>query len=69
MGGGPDSRCVGRVYGADGDVHLVVIFVYNQPETQFFFMYVYFYSLHVLDSYVSIIRRILYQYIWYMSLC
>jgi len=21
MGGGPDSRCVGRVYGADGDVY------------------------------------------------
>jgi len=21
MGGGPDSRCVGRVYGADGAVH------------------------------------------------
>ena len=39
-------------------VHLVIIFVNNQLDAQFFFMYVYFYSLHVLDSYVSIIRRI-----------
>ena len=39
-------------------VHLVIIFVNHQPDVQFFFMYVYFYSLHVSDSYVSIIRRI-----------
>ena len=24
MGGGPESRCVGRVYGADGAVRLVL---------------------------------------------
>jgi len=36
----------------------VLIFVNNQLEAQFFFMYVYFYSLHVSDSYVTIIRRI-----------
>jgi len=28
----------------------------NQLDAQFFFMYVYFYSLHVSNSYVSIIR-------------
>ena len=39
-------------------VHLVIIFVNNQPDAQLFFMYFYFYSLHVSDSYVSIIRRI-----------
>jgi len=39
-------------------VHLGTIFVNNQHDTQFFFMYVYFYSLHVLGSHVPIIRRI-----------
>jgi hypothetical protein len=39
-------------------VHLVIIFVNNQLDAQFFFMRVYFCSLHVSDSYVSIIRRI-----------
>jgi len=39
-------------------VHLVIIFVNNQLEAQFFFMYVYFYSLHVSGSYVSIFTRI-----------
>ena len=39
-------------------VHLAIIFVNNQLDAQFFFMYVYFYSLHVSGSYVSIIRRI-----------
>ena len=39
-------------------VYLVIIFVNKQLEAQFSFMYVYFYSLHVSDSYVSIIRRI-----------
>jgi hypothetical protein len=34
------------------------IFVNNQLEEQFFFMCVYFYSLHVSDSHVSITRRI-----------
>ena len=52
-------------------VHLGIIFVNNQLDAQFFFIYVYFYSAHVSDSHVPIIRRIkLYQYdIWYMSLC
>jgi len=35
-----------------------VIFVNNQLDAQFFFMYVYFYSLHVSCSHVPIIRRI-----------
>ena len=39
-------------------VHLVTVFVENQLDAQFFFMFVYFYSPHVSDSYVSIIRRI-----------
>jgi len=39
-------------------VHLGIIFVHNQLDAQFFFMYVYFFSLHVSDSHVSIIRRI-----------
>ena len=34
------------------------IFVNSQFDAQFFFMYVYFYSLHVSDSYVSIIKKI-----------
>jgi len=39
-------------------VHLVIIFVNNQLDAQFFFMYVYFYSLHFSGSHVPIIRRI-----------
>ena len=39
-------------------VHLGIIFVNKQLETQFFFMYVYFYSLHVSGSHVPIIRGI-----------
>jgi len=39
-------------------VHLGIIFVNNQPDAQFFFMYVYFYSLHISGSHVPIIRRI-----------
>jgi hypothetical protein len=35
-----------------------VIFVNNQHDAQLFFMYVYFYSLHVSGSHVPIIRRI-----------
>jgi len=35
-----------------------LIFVNNQLHAQFFFIYVYFYSLHVSDSYVPIIRSI-----------
>jgi len=34
------------------------IFVNNQLDAQFFFMYVYYYSLHVSGSHVPIIRRI-----------
>ena len=34
-----------------------MILVHNQPDAQFF-MYVYFYSLHVSGSHVPIIRRI-----------
>jgi len=44
-----------------------LIAVNNQPDTQFFYIYVYFYSLHVSDSYVSIIRRINCIF-WCMSL-
>jgi len=36
-----------------------IIFVNNQLDAQFFFMYVYFYSLHVSGSHVPIIRRII----------
>ena len=41
-------------------VHLGTIFVNKQLEAQFFFMYVYFFSLHVSGSHVPIIRRINY---------
>jgi hypothetical protein len=34
------------------------IFVNNQLDAQFFYMYVYFYSLHVSGNHVPIIRRI-----------
>jgi len=36
----------------------IQIFVNNQLDAQFFFVYVYFYSLHVLGSHMPIIRRI-----------
>jgi len=39
-------------------VPLGIIFVNNQLDAQFFFMYVYFYSLHVSGSHVPIVRRI-----------
>jgi len=39
-------------------VHLDIIFVNNELDAQFFFMYVYFYSLHVSGSHVPTIRRI-----------
>ena len=39
-------------------VYLGIIFVNNQLDPQFLFMYVYFYSLHVSGSHVPIIRRI-----------
>jgi len=52
-------------------LNVIAIIVNNQLDAQFFFMYVYFYSLHVSRSHVPIIRRInLFQYgIWYMSFC
>ena len=31
MGGGLDSRCVGRVYGADGAVHGTIRTVHTKP--------------------------------------
>jgi len=47
------------------------IFVNNQLDAQFLFVYIYFYSLYVSGSHVPIIRRInCNRYdIWYMSLC
>jgi len=39
-------------------VHLGTIFVNNQLDAPFFFIYVYFHSLHVSGSHVPIIRRI-----------
>ena len=42
----------------DLNEYLVRVFVNNQLDAQFFFMYVYFYSLHVSSSHVPIIRRI-----------
>jgi len=39
-------------------VQLGIIFVNNQHDAQFFFLYVYFYSVHVSGSHVPIIRRI-----------
>jgi len=37
---------------------LQLLLVNNQLDAQFFFVYVYFYSLHVSGSHVPIIRRI-----------
>ena len=39
-------------------VHLGIILVNNQLDAQFFFMHVYFYSVHVSGSHVPIIRKI-----------
>ena len=54
-------------------VHLGIIFVNNQLDAQFFFMYVYFYSLHVSGSHMPIISRINYiitepHYVFFFSL-
>jgi len=48
----------------------VKVLVNNQLVTQFF-MYVYFYSLHVLGSHVPIIRRIIVsmRHLVYVTLC
>ena len=52
------------------DLHPGMILVNNQPDAQFF-MYVYFYSLHISGSHVSIIRRIIVsmQHLVYVTLC
>jgi hypothetical protein len=42
------------------NVHLGIIYVNNQLDAQFFFMYIYFCSLHASGSHVPIIRRINY---------
>jgi hypothetical protein len=42
----------------DADINSSYFFVSNQLDAQFFFMYVYFCSLHVSGSHVPIIRRI-----------
>ena len=49
---------------------LCTILVHNQLNEQFF-MYVYFYSLHVSGSHVSIIRRIIVsmRHLVYVTLC
>jgi hypothetical protein len=39
-------------------VHVGINFANNQLDAQFFFIYVYFYSLHVSGSHVPIIRKI-----------
>ena len=39
-------------------MQLGIFFLNNQLDAQFFFIYVYFYSLRVLGSHVTIIRRI-----------
>jgi len=39
------------------ETRLSIIFANNQRDAQLFFVYVYFYSLHVSGSHVSIIRR------------
>jgi hypothetical protein len=38
-------------------VHIGIILVNNQPDAQFFFVYVYFNSLHISSIQVLIIRR------------
>jgi hypothetical protein len=62
-----DQHDGGRVWlkhGADLELSMCcswtkyMVFVNNQLDAQFFFMYVYFCSLHVSGSHVSIIRRI-----------
>ena len=52
-------ECVlNRFFNVSLTMHLGIIFVNNQLDAQFFFMYIYFYSLHVSGSHVPIIRRI-----------
>jgi len=47
--------CVPSVFRDKG---VAFMFVNNQLDAQFFFMFVYFHYLHVSDSHVPIIRRI-----------
>ena len=51
-------------------LHPGMIFVYNQLDAQFF-LYVYFYSLNVSGSHVSIIRGIIVskRHLVYVTLC
>ena len=51
-------------------VHTGMILVINQHDTQFF-IYVYFYSLHVSDSHVPTVRRIVVsiRHLVYVTLC
>jgi hypothetical protein len=51
----PEYECLRSIKMRGSDS---LIFVNNQLDGQFFFMYVYFYSLHVSGSHVPIIRRI-----------
>jgi hypothetical protein len=52
-------KCIGTVCTCPYYCNLFcMIFVNNQLDVQFFFIHVYFYSLHVLGSHVPIIRRI-----------
>jgi hypothetical protein len=48
-----------------------MIFINNQLDAQLFFVYVYFYSLHVSGSHVPIIRRIIVsmRHLVYVTLC
>ena len=48
---------IGEFYVFFLTANLGIIFVNNQLDAQFFFMYVQFYSLHVSGSRVPIIRR------------
>jgi hypothetical protein len=52
------TKSVGEFYVLLKVQNLGIIFVNNQLDAKFFFMYVYFYSLHVSGSHVPIIRRI-----------
>jgi len=50
--------CIGGKAKIRNPENTMLIFVHDQFDAQFFFMYVYFYSLHVSGSHVPIIRRI-----------
>ena len=52
------DRSTGHQYNATTLINPPIIFVNNQLDAQFFFMYVYFCFLHVSGSHVPIIRRI-----------